>query len=120
MDPLNLLLLTPPYMSQYINRAQVLGNITLDPLVKDNVTIFTLATNHTYNKPDGELVSEAEYHYCVAFGTLGKLMAHYKKWQFILIEWRIQTRSWNDNDSGEKKYKKEIIADNIVLLGDMK
>lgn len=107
-------------MSQYINRAQVLGNLTQDPLVKDSCTIFNLATNHKYTNWSGEPVSEATFHNCVAFGQLGKIMAHYKKWQFILVEWRIQTRSWIDDVTWDKKYKTEIIADNIVLLGDMR
>ncbi len=74
-------LLTNPYytMSQYINRAQVLGNLTQDPLVKDSCTVFNLATNHNYQKTDGEMVSEPTFHNCVAFASLGKLMAHYKK-----------------------------------------
>lgn len=73
-------------MSQYINRAQVLGNLTQDPLVKENMTIFTLATNHQYTKPTGELTSDVEFHYCVAFGAMGKLMANYKKGQYILVD----------------------------------
>ncbi len=107
-------------MSQYINRAQVLGNLTQDPLVKDSCTIFNLATNHKYQNGSGEMVSEPTFHNCVAFGALGKIMAHYKKWQFILVEWRLQNKSWIDVDTGAKKYKTEIIAENIVLLGDMR
>lgn len=54
-------------MSKFINHAQVLGNLTQDPLVKDGLTIFTLATNFDYTKTDGEQVSELEFHNCVAY-----------------------------------------------------
>lgn len=73
-------------MSQYINRAQILGNLSQDPLVKDSCTAFTLATNYNHRNTDGELVSQATFHNCVAFASHGRLMAHYKKGQFMLVE----------------------------------
>lgn len=106
-------------MSKFINHAQVLWNLTQDPLVKDWLTVFTLATNFDYTKADGEKVSELEFHNCVAYWPNGDLMAHYKKGQNILIDWRIRTRSIVGED-GKKIYKKEIVANNIVLLGNMK
>ncbi len=102
----------------YLNKAYIIGNLTRDPELKalpsgTKVCSFSVATNRTYKDKDGQRQDATEYHNIVAFAKLGELSAQYlKKGQQALIEGRIQTRSW-DAQNGEKKYRTEIVAENI-------
>lgn len=102
----------------YLNKVYIIGNLTRDPEIKalpsgTKVCSFSVATNRSYKDKDGERKDTSEFHNIVAFAKLGELSAQYlKKGQQALIEGRIQTRSW-DAPNGEKKYRTEIIADNI-------
>ena len=102
----------------YLNKAYIIGNLTRDPELKalpsgTKVCSFSIATNRSYKDKDGERKDTSEFHNIVAFSKLGELSAQYlKKGQQALVEGRIQTRSW-DAPNGEKKYRTEIIADNI-------
>ncbi len=102
----------------YLNKAYIIGNLTRDPEVKAlpsgvKVCNFSVATSRTYKDKDGERKETSEFHNIVAFSKLGELAGQYlKKGQQALIEGRLQTRSW-DTAAGEKRYRTEIIADNI-------
>jgi single-strand DNA-binding protein len=102
----------------YLNKAFVIGNITRDPELKalpsgSKVCNLSVATNRSYKDKDGSKVDTTEYHNIVAFAKLGELAGQYlKKGQQVFVEGRIQTRSWDGQD-GQKKYRTEIIADNI-------
>jgi single-strand DNA-binding protein len=101
----------------YLNKAFIIGNLTRDPELKalpsgTKVCSFSVATNRIYKDKDGARQETAEYHNIVAFAKLGELAGQYlKKGQQVLVEGRIQTRSWETN--GEKKYRTEIVADNV-------
>jgi single-strand DNA-binding protein len=101
----------------YLNKVYIIGNLTRDPEIKAlpsgiKVCSFGVATNRSYKDKEGVKKDVAEYHNIVAFGKLGELSNQYlKKGQSALIEGRLQTRSWESN--GEKKYRTEIIADNV-------
>ncbi len=103
----------------YLNKATIIGNITRDPELKSlpsgiKVCSFTVATNRTWKDKDGQRQESADYHNVVVFGKQGDSVAQYmKKGSQILVEGRIQTRSWDDKTTGEKKYRTEIVADNI-------
>ena len=80
----------------------------------NKVTSFSLATNRVYKDVNGARQEQTEHHNIVVFGSLAESSAQYlKKGQGVLIEGRIQTRSWDDKVSGEKKYRTEIIADAV-------
>ena len=103
----------------YLNKAIIIGNLTRDPELKslpsgEKVCNFSVATNRTWKDKDGNRQESAEFHNVVVFGKQAETTAQYmKKGSQILVEGRIQTRSWDDKDSGEKKYKTEIVAENI-------
>ena len=103
----------------YLNKSFVYGNLTRDPEMKampngSKVTSFSLATNRVYKDKDGAKQEQVEYHNIVVFGKQAETSAQYlKKGQGVLIEGRIQTRSWDDKTSGEKKYRTEIVADSV-------
>jgi single-strand DNA-binding protein len=80
----------------------------------NKVTSFSLATNRVYKDQAGAKQEQVEYHNIVVFGRQAETSAQYlKKGQGVLIEGRIQTRSWDDKTSGEKKYRTEIVADAV-------
>ncbi len=108
-----------------LNKVQLIGNITSDPEIKQTpngqtVATFSIATNRDWKDAQGEKQSVAEFHNIVAWSKLAEIIEQYvKKWQKTYIEWRLQTRSWEDQD-GNKKYKTEIIAENLIMLGSKK
>jgi single-strand DNA-binding protein len=103
----------------YLNKTFLFGNLTRDPELKSlpngtAVTSFGLATNRIYKDAQGQKQEQVEFHNIVIFGRQAETSAQYlKKGQGVMIEGRIQTRSWDDKTSGEKKYRTEIIADSV-------
>jgi single-strand DNA-binding protein len=103
----------------YLNKTFLFGNLTRDPEMRslpngNKVTSFSLATNRIYKDANGAKQEQAEYHNIVVFGRQAETSAQYlKKGQGVLIEGRIQTRSWDDKTTGEKKYRTEIVADSV-------
>jgi single-strand DNA-binding protein len=80
----------------------------------NKVTSFSLATNRVYKDANGAKQEQVEYHNIVVFGRQAETSAQYlKKGQGVMIEGRIQTRSWDDKTTGEKKYRTEIVADAV-------
>src|ERR1700752_1797697 len=101
----------------YINKAIIYGNLTRDPELKSlpsglQVASFALATNRVWKDKNGARQESTDYHNVVVFGRQAETVAQYmKKGSSILVEGRMQTRSWDDKASGEKKYRTEIVAD---------
>ncbi len=97
----------------------IIGNLTRDPELKSlpsgtQVASMSIATNHSYKDARGEKQESVEFHNVVVFGKQAETSAQYlQKGQQVLIIGRIQTRSWDDKTSGEKKYRTEIIADRV-------
>ena len=78
--------------------------------------MFTTATNRYYKTSDGENKSEAEFHNCVAWGTLAERAEQFlTKGKLVYIEWRLKTRVIEKED-GEKNYKTEVVVANIIFL----
>ncbi len=103
----------------YINRVIVVGNITKDPELKSlpsgvKVAGFGLATNRTWKSKEGAKQEKTEFHNIIAFGKQAELITQYmKKGSQMLVEGRIETRSWEDKESGKKNYRTEIIVENF-------
>jgi single-strand DNA-binding protein len=103
----------------YLNKTFLYGNLTKDPELKalptgTKVTEFSVATNRSYKDQNGVVKDETQFHNIVVFGRQAETSAQYlKKGQGVLIEGRIQTRSWDDQNGGGKKYRTEIIADTV-------
>lgn len=101
----------------YLNKAIIIGNLTRDPEQKAlpsgiQVTSFGIATNRVYKDKDGNKQEQAEFHNIVVFGRQAETAGQYlKKGQSVLVEGRLQTRSWEQD--GVKKYRTEIIASSI-------
>ena len=101
----------------YLNKAMLIGNLTRDPELRSlpsgiKVCSFSLATNRVWKDKNGARQESTDYHNVVVFGRQAETVAQYmKKGSSILVEGRMQTRSWDDKTSGEKKYRTEIVAD---------
>jgi len=101
------------------NRAIIIGNITKDPELKalpsgGSVCNFSIATNRTWtDKASGKKQEAVEFHNVVVFGRMADNVAQYiRKGSQLLVEGRIQTRSWEGKD-GKKNYRTEIVAESI-------
>lgn len=102
----------------YLNKAIIIGNLTRDPEIKAlpsgaKVCSFGVATNRVWKDKNGARQEAADYHNIVVFGRQAETSAQYlKKGSSVLVEGRMQTRSWDGQD-GQKKYRTEIVADRI-------
>lgn len=103
----------------YINKVLLYGNLTRDPELRalpsgQQVASFALATNRTYKDKNGAKQEATEFHNIVAFGKQADVIGQYlKKGRPVYIEGRIQSRSWDDKTSGEKKYRTEIVIESF-------
>lgn len=106
-----------------LNKVQIIGRLTRDPEVRTtptgkNVCSFSVATGFTWTDQSGQKKEQTEFHNVIAWGKLGDIIAQYmKKGRQIYIEGRLQTTSWDDKTSGQKRYKTEVIAENMIMLG---
>ena len=103
----------------YLNKALIVGNLTRDPELRAlpsgiQVASISVATNSVWRDKDGNKKEDTQFHNVVVFGRQAETSAQYlKKGQQVMVEGRIQTRSWDDKTSGEKKYRTEIVADRV-------
>jgi len=111
-----------------INKAIICGNLTRDPEARSlpsgqAISNFSIATNRVWNDAQGNRQEQAEFHNIVAFGKLAEICNQYlAKGRLAYVEGRLQTRSW-ETPEGVKKYRTEIIAENLQLgprLGEAK
>lgn len=108
-------------MSMSLNRVQLIGNLTRDPEVRQIpggqvVATFGVATNFRWKDQSGQLQNKAEFHNIVAWRKLADICGQYlRKGGKVFVEGRIQTRDWEGED-GVKRYRTEIIAENMIML----
>lgn len=111
-------------MAYSLNRAQIIGNVTRDPETRmaggQPVATFAVATNFTWTDSTGQKKEKAEFHNIVVWRKLAEIAQNYvKKGGKIFVEGKMQTREWEGED-GVKRYKTEIVADNLILLDGRK
>ena len=110
-------------MAKSVNKVILIGNLGKDPEVKYTpggmaIAHLTLATNERYKDKEGTWQDKTEWHNLVAFQRTAEIAGEYlKKGRSVYIEGRLQTRSWDDKETGQKKYRTEIIVNDLVLLG---
>ena len=106
------------------NQVQLIGHLGMNPdskeINKSVKTTFTLATNTVYRDSDGNKKTMTDWHNIVAWGGLAQTIEQYvKKGDKIGISGRLVTRSYED-EKGNKKYFTEVIARDMLLLGNKK
>lgn len=102
----------------YVNKVILIGNLTRDPELKSlpsgvKVCSFSIATNEVYMK-DNKKIEKVEFHNIVCFGRTAENVGQYMvKGSQLYIEGKLQTRSWEAKETGEKKYRTEILAERV-------
>lgn len=104
-----------------LNKAMIIGNLTRDPELKNTpsgiaVATFSVATNYVYTDSAGQKQEKVEFHNIVTWRRLAEIAAQYlRRGSKVFLEGRLQTRDWMGQD-GVKRYRTEIIADNMIML----
>ncbi len=110
-------------MAKSVNKVILIGNLGKDPEMKYTpggmpVARLTLATNERFKDKEGNWQDRTEWHNLVAFQRTAEIAGEYlKKGRTVYIEGSLRTNSWDDKESGQKKYRTEIIVNDLVLLG---
>ncbi len=110
-------------MAKGVNKVLLLGNLGKDPEIRTTpngmtVATFSLATAERAKDSTGNWVDKTEWHNLVAFQRTAEIIRDYvKKGSQVFIEGKLQTRSWDDKESGQKKYRTEILVNELTLLG---
>jgi single-strand DNA-binding protein len=109
-------------MAKSLNKVMLIGNLGKDPELRYTtsgtaVATFSLATNESWKDADGNLQERTEWHNIVAWKKLAEICGEWlKKGKKVYIEGRIQTRSYDDKNTGTKKYITEIVAEDMIML----
>jgi single-strand DNA-binding protein len=110
-------------MAKGVNKVFLLGNVGKDPEIRTTaggmtVASFSLATAERAKDQQGNWADKTEWHNLVCFQRTAEVVRDYvKKGTQIFVEGKIQTRSWDDKESGQKKYRTEILVNELSLLG---
>ena len=110
-------------MPKSVNKVILVGNVGKDPEVKYSpsgtpVAKFSMATNERFKDRSGESQDRVEWHNVVAWQRLAEIVGEYVgTGSKLYIEGKLQTSRWDDHQSGQTKYRTEVIAREIVLLG---
>ena len=105
-----------------VNKVILVGRLGKDPEVRSTpsgttVAKFTIATDEKFTDRSGEKQERTEWHNIVAWSKLGEICGQYlRKGKLVYIEGSIRTESWEDKESGQKKYRTEIIANSMQML----
>ena len=109
-------------MAGTVNKVILIGRLGKDPEIRStpsgtSVAKFTIATDDRWTDKSGEKQERTEWHNIVAWGKLAEICGQYlRKGKLVYIDGSIRTESWDDKESGQKKYKTTIVADNMQML----
>jgi single-strand DNA-binding protein len=110
-------------MAKSVNKVILVGNVGQDPEVKYTasgvpVAKLSLATNERFKDKNEARQDRTEWHSVLAWQRLAEIVGEYvRKGSKLYIEGKLQTSSWEDKQRGERKYRTEIVARDVVLLG---
>lgn len=106
-----------------VNKVLLIGNLGQDPELRSTsggqaVATLRIATTDKYKDKEGNLQERTEWHTVVAWGRDAENVGKYcKKGKQLYIEGRLQTRKWQDKETGKDRYTTEVVADTIRFLG---
>jgi single-strand DNA-binding protein len=109
-------------MAKSVNKVILIGNLGKDPELKYTpqgtaVAKFSLATNERFKDKSGEWQDRTEWHNITCWARLAEIAGEYlKKGRTVYIEGSLRTDSWDDKQTGQKKYMTNIVANDLVLL----
>ena len=109
-------------MARSVNKVTLLGNVGKDPEIRSTpsgvmVANLTLATSDNQKDAQGNWQEHTEWHNLVAFKRTAEIVRDYvKKGSKLYIEGKLTTRSWEDKETKQKRYRSEILVNELVLL----
>lgn len=109
-------------MADGLNKVMLLGNIGADPELRftqggQAVLNLRVATSESYLDKDRNRKERTDWHSVVVWGKRGEALSKFlKKGSSVFIEGSLRTSSYDDRD-GNKRYKTEIVAGNVILTG---
>jgi single-strand DNA-binding protein len=109
-------------MAKGVNKVFLIGRLGKDPEMRSSqggmtIASFSLATSDRQKDAQGNWQDHTEWHNLVAFQRTAEIVRDYcKKGSQIFVEGKIQTRTWEDKESGQKKYRTEILVNDLSLL----
>jgi single-strand DNA-binding protein len=105
-----------------LNKVMLIGRSTNNLQVKTIESVgtpvvnFTVATNRKFRNKDGNLIENAEYHRCVAYGKTAEVLGTYlTRGKRVYVEGRLRTRKWQDSE-GAERFSTEIVIDSFIFL----
>jgi len=110
-------------MAKSVNKVILIGNLGKDPELKHTsggtaVAKFTIATNERFKDKNNEWQDRTEWHNITCWARLAEIAAEYlKKGRTVYIEGSLRTDSWDDKQTGTKRYQTYVNASDLVLLG---
>ena len=105
-----------------VNKVILVGNLGKDPELKYTpsgtaVAKFSIATSSRYKDKSDQWQEQTEWHNVVAWARLAEIAGEYlKKGSKVYVEGRLQTRSWDDKNTNQKRYMTEVVVNDLVLL----
>ena len=103
-------------MARGINQVILMGRLTRDPETRSTssgktVTSFSLAVDR------GGQDDQADFFDVTAWEKTGELVAQYlTKGRRCLVQGRLRQDSWDDKDTGKKRSKVEVVANDVTFL----
>ena len=110
------------YIAKDLNKVLLIGNLGKDPEVRFTssgvpVASFSIATNKSWKDAEGNLQERTDWHNIVAWRKLAEICGEWlKKGSRIYCEGEIITRSYDDKNTGVKKYTTEIVINDMIML----
>lgn len=104
------------------NKVTLMGNLTRDPETRttpggQSVTSFSLAVNRSWRGADGQQQESVSYIDCTAWGKAGEIIAQYMgKGRALLVSGRLDQRSWDDKETGQKRNKVEVVVEDFNFV----
>ncbi len=105
-----------------LNKVLLIGNLGKDPELSYTasgiaVAKFSIATNERWKDNEGNFQERTEWHNVIAWRKLAEICGQYlKKGSKVYVEGKLQTRSWDDKNTGQKRYATEVVADDLIML----
>lgn len=106
-----------------VNKVILVGNLGRDPELRSTqggtpVANFSLATNRRYKDSDGNRREQTEWHNVVCFRRLAEIAGEYlRRGRLIYVEGRLHTSSWEDRETGDRRYRIEVVCERFQMLG---
>ncbi|MGH2443211.1 MAG: single-stranded DNA-binding protein [Chloroflexota bacterium] len=106
-----------------LNKVTIIGNLGRDPEMRytpsgSPVTSFSVAVSRNWKSRDGEAREETEWFFVECWDKLAELTNEYlSKGRQVYLEGRQKTDTWDDKQTGEKRYRTKLVANEMVLLG---